>query len=79
MHTNWAKVEPEKQLANMPHAVKEMLIGTVSKKTITQGKSMYVSYHNREMGTKVHKQALQKVMHGSVNEYFDVTPIGRVI
>jgi len=27
----------------------------------------------------VHQEALDKVMHGSVNKYFDVTPIGRVL
>ena len=38
-----------------------------------------MSYRNRELGTKVHQIALDKIMHGSVNNYFDVTPIGRVI
>ena len=56
-----------------------MLVGTASKQLIIQGKSYYMGYRNRELGTKVHKMALDKVMHGSVNKYYDVTPIGRVI
>ena len=38
-----------------------------------------MQYRSRELGTKVHKMALGKVMHGSVNNYFDVTPIGRIL
>lgn len=38
-----------------------------------------MDYRNRNLGTKVHGMALDKVMHGSVNKYFDVTPVGRVI
>ena len=38
-----------------------------------------MDFRNRNLGTKVHQFALHKVMHGSVNKYFDVTPVGRVI
>ena len=56
-----------------------MLIGTGLQQTVMQGKSYFMAQRSREMGTKVHANALDKVMHGSVNKYFDVTPIGRVI
>ena len=79
MHTNWSKVAPEKQLENMPQAIQDMLVGTGAKQLVVQGKSYYMGYRSRELGSKVHEQALDKVMHGSVNKYFDVTPIGRVI
>lgn len=79
MHTNWSRVKPEKQLENMPKAVKEILGGTAGKQFIEQSKGIYMDYRNRELSAKVHKHALGKVMHGSVNKYFDVTPVGRVI
>ena len=79
MHTNWSKVAPEKQLENMPQNIKDLLIGTATKQAVVQGKQYYMGYRNRKLGTLVHSKALEKVMHGSVNEYFDVTPIGRVI
>ena len=31
------------------------------------------------MSTKVHAASLEKIMHGSMNKYYDVTPIGRVV
>ena len=79
MHTNWAKVKPEKQLANMPTAMKEILVATAGKEILGQGKKYQMDYRNRNLGTKVHQVALDKVMHGSVNKYFDVTPVGRVV
>jgi len=79
LNTNWSKVKPEKQLEDTPKALKDILLGTFAKKVLTQSKNIYLSHRNREIGTKAHSQALEKVMHGSVNEYFDITPIGRVI
>ena len=63
----------------MPTAITGMLTGISGKQLVVQGKNYYMSYRNRELSTKVHEKALEKVMHGSVNKYFDVTPIGRVI
>lgn len=79
MHTNWSKVKPEKQLANMPKAMKDILGATAGKELLSEGKKYAMDYRNRNLGTKVHAMALDKVMHGSVNKYFDVTPVGRVI
>ena len=56
-----------------------MLVGTAGKEALVQGKNIYVSYRNPDLGVKVHSEALEKVMHGSVNKYFDVTPVGRII
>ena len=79
MQTNWSRVKPHKQVENMPHAIKSILGATTLRMAVIEGKSIFMSYRNRELGTKVHGMALDKVMHGSVNKYFDVTPIGRVI
>ena len=38
-----------------------------------------MSYRDRELSLKVHEMALDNVLHGSVNKYFDITPIGRVV
>ena len=79
IRANWSTVEPEKQLENLPTALKEIVVGTTSQRVIDEGKDMYMSYRNRELGSRVHATALDKVMHGSVNQYFDVNPVGRII
>jgi CMP-N-acetylneuraminic acid synthetase len=54
MHTKWAKVKPQKQLANMSKAIKEILVVTAGKEILSQGKKYQMDYRNRNLGTKVH-------------------------
>ena len=72
-------VKPAKQLENMPKAVKDILVGSIGNQIIPKAINLYTNYKGREVMKTVHKEALDKVMHGSINNYFDVTPVGRVI
>ena len=42
-------------------------------------KSYVYEIYRRRNARVVHKSALTKVMQGSINKYFDITPIGRVL
>ena len=42
-------------------------------------KSYVYDIYRRRQAKKVHQSALTKVMQGSINKYFDITPIGRVL
>ena len=57
-----------------------LIFKAVLAQTIYNEVKSYVNeVYRRRNAKKVHQSALTKVMQGSVNKYFDITPIGRVL
>ena len=42
IRANWSTVEPDKQLEELPTALKEIVVGTTSQRVIDEGKDMYM-------------------------------------
>jgi hypothetical protein len=74
--TNWAKVKPENQLEELPKHIKLILYATIINSVFNMTKQFIYDMFKREISRKAHALALNKVVHGSVNRYFDITPIG---
>ena len=76
---SWADSSPEDQsryyFENMT-TITYISFGTLILRTI---KDHVFQIRRKEIGRDIHKETLKKILHAPVNNFFDVTPIGKIM
>ena len=76
---SWADLSPEDQsryyFENMT-TITYISFGTLILRTI---KDHVFQIRRKEIGRDIHKETLKKILHAPVNNFFDVTPIGKIM
>ena len=71
-------MDPQGQVDHTAELLRDSVVGIVAYEALKQARKSYIDACSRKLGSKAHKIALSKVLHGSVAKFFETSPIGRI-